>query len=198
MKTICVNCGSNLGAKPEYAKAAKDLGSYLGKRNITLIYGGASVGLMGEVANSVLKENGNVIGIIPKAFAGKVMQNNLTEIIIVETMHERKLKMFEMSEGFIALPGGMGTLEEILEILTWAQLGFHSKPCAFLNVCGYYSKLFDFLKYATKEEFIKPEHLNMITCSNEIEEIFLKFKEFKMPKVEKWIKAKKAKQSLQF
>jgi uncharacterized protein (TIGR00730 family) len=192
MKTICVNCGSSLGAKPEYAKAAKDLGSYLGKKKITLIYGGASVGLMGEVANSVLKENGNVIGIIPKAFADKVKHEYLTELIIVETMHERKLKMFEIAEGFIALPGGMGTLEEIFELLTWAQLGFHAKPCGFLNVIGYYDKLIEFLEYSTEQEFIKPEHFKMITISEDIEELFKKFKEFKMPKVEKWIKTKKA------
>jgi uncharacterized protein (TIGR00730 family) len=188
IKKICVNCGSNYGSKDIYKNEAIKLGKFFAKNKIDIIYGGAEVGLMGEIANAALSENGNVIGIIPKAIEEKVGHKNLTKLYVVETMHERKKMMFELSDGFIAFPGGLGTLEEILELLTWSQLGFHHKPCGFLNIANYYDKFIDFLDYSEKEKFIKKEHKEMIIVENNIENMIKKFNNYKSVKVEKWIK----------
>ncbi len=136
MKRICVFCGSSPGARLEYARAARELADLLIKRNIGLVYGGARVGIMGEIASAVLKQGGEVIGVIPQELVEKeVAFTELTDLRIVGSMHERKALMAELSDGFIALPGGLGTIEEFFEVLTWAQLGLHRKPCGLLNVC---------------------------------------------------------------
>jgi uncharacterized protein (TIGR00730 family) len=187
IKNICVNCGSNTGTRPEYLKAANDLGRYLAINNIGLVYGGAGVGLMGAVASSALENSGKVIGVIPESFADRVAHNNLTELHIVSTMHERKTKMFDLSDGFIGLPGGMGTIEEIFEVLTWAQLGFHTKPCGILNICGYYDSILTFLENAVDQRFIRKEHKDMLLVDIDPESLLTRFNDYKAVPIEKWI-----------
>jgi uncharacterized protein (TIGR00730 family) len=154
--SLCIYCGSNPGRLEAYASAAVSLAEALVSRNITLVYGGAGIGIMGKLADSVLKLGGQAIGVIPKALAHKeVAHQNLTELHITQSMHERKMLMAELADGFIALPGGIGTLEELFEIWTWAQLGFHKKPCGLLNIDGYYDLLIGFLDYALAEQFVK-------------------------------------------
>jgi uncharacterized protein (TIGR00730 family) len=187
IKNVCVNCGSNRGTRPEYLKAAIDLGRYLAKNSIGLVYGGAGVGLMGAVASSALENNGKVIGVIPESFADRVAHNNLTELHIVSTMHERKTKMFNLSDGFIALPGGMGTIEEIFEVLTWAQLGYHTKPCGILNICGYYDSILTFLENAVDQRFIRKEHKNMLLIDVDPESLLTRFNNYEVVPIEKWI-----------
>lgn len=163
MKSICVYCGSNPGKRPAYQSAAKNLGVALAKNGISLIYGGASVGIMGLLADTVLAEGGEVIGVMPQALVDKeVAHHGLTELKVVQSMHERKAMMVELADGFIALPGGLGTLEEIFETLTWAQLGFHQKPCALLNTEGYYDHLTRFLAHAVEQRFIKDNYQEIL------------------------------------
>ncbi len=185
---ICVNCGSNFGSKELYKTEAGKLGKYLAKNKIGLVYGGADAGLMGEMANAALSENGEVIGVIPESISEKVGHKGLSKLYIVSTMHERKKLMFDLSDGFIAFPGGIGTLEEIFELLTWAQLGFHNKPCGFLNPGNYYDKLFEFLDKAEEDQFIKKQHREMIMKEKDIETLIELFKNYKAPAIEKWIK----------
>lgn len=187
MKRICVNCGSNPGARKEYMAAAARLGELLSNKEIEFVYGGAEVGLMGAVASAVMNNGGTVIGVIPESFAEKVAKNNITELHIVPTMHERKKMMFDLSDGFIALSGGIGTIEEIFKILTWAQLGFHTKPCGLLNICGYYNKLFEFLDYTVDQLFVKERHREMIIESDDPEDLINQFEKYKAPVIEKWI-----------
>lgn len=188
MKTICVYCGSSDGRQPAYVEAARLLGNALVERNIGLVYGGASIGLMTEVADTVLNGGGKVIGVIPRALAKKeVMHAGLTELHIVSSMHERKAKMAELAEGFMALPGGLGTLEELFEILTWAQLGMHQKPCAILNVQGYYDHLLSFLQHAVKEAFLKPINLDMLIQDKSVAALFEKMFAYRAPVVEQFI-----------
>ena len=147
IKRICVYCGSSPGKNPAYSLAADTLARELCRREIGLVYGGAEVGVMGAIANAVLTAGGEAIGVIPKSLAVKeVAHDSLSELHVVASMHERKAMMAELADGFIALPGGWGTLEEIFEMLTWAQLGFHDKPCGLLNIDGYYDGLIDFLE----------------------------------------------------
>jgi uncharacterized protein (TIGR00730 family) len=156
---ICVFTGSRRGMRAEYAAAARQLGRDLVARGYGLVYGGGDVGLMGVVADAVLEQQGRVIGVIPAAFVEKeVAHRGLSELRIVQSMHERKAMMAELASGFIALPGGIGTMEEFFEVLSWAQLGLHSKPCGLLNVCAYYRHLVEFMDYAVKQDFLKPEH----------------------------------------
>ncbi len=156
MKKICVYCGSSSGERPEYRQAAKALGQAMGERGIDLVYGGAAIGIMGQIADTVLGNGGKVTGVIPTSLVNReISHQGLTELVVVDSMHERKSLMAELSDGFIALPGGIGTLEEIFEVLTWAQLGFHEKPCALLNVAGYYDHLASFLTHAFDQGFIK-------------------------------------------
>lgn len=187
IKNICVNCGSNTGTRPEYLKAAIDLGRYLEKNNIGIVYGGAGVGLMGAVASSALQNNGKVIGVIPESFADRVAHNDLTELHIVSTMHERKTMMFDLSDGFIALPGGMGTIEEIFEVLTWAQLGYHTKPCGILNICGYYDNMLAFLENAVDQQFVRKEHKDMLLVDVDPESLLTRFNNYEAVPIEKWI-----------
>jgi uncharacterized protein (TIGR00730 family) len=159
MKRICVFCGSNQGARPEYRKAAVEFAAALATRRIGLVYGGASVGLMGVIADKVLSTGGEVIGVIPNMLVdSEVAHRELTELHEVNSMHERKALMAELSDGFATLPGGFGTLEEFTEVVSWRLLGIHQKPCGLLNVGGYFDQLLRFLDHAVAQQFIKPAH----------------------------------------
>ncbi len=163
MQRICVYCGSKPGIRPEYRVAADELGDELVRRGIGLVYGGGKFGLMGQIADRVMDGGGNVIGVLPNMLTSQeVAHSGLSELRMVDDMHARKALMMELADGFIALPGGMGTLEELFEVLTWAQLKFHYKPCAVLNVCGYYDRIAAILDYAVAEEFVKPHHRELL------------------------------------
>ena len=163
MKSICVFCGSSLGVKKEYQSAVEKLGHEFVKRNIKLVYGGAKVGLMGVLADTILKQGGNVFGVMPKSLVEKeVAHSSLSELVVVDSMHERKAMMHDLSDAFIAMPGGYGTFDEIFEALTWGQLDIHNKPCAFYNICGYYDKLLEFLTNTVEEGFISKPYVDMI------------------------------------
>jgi uncharacterized protein (TIGR00730 family) len=168
MRKLCVFCGSSSGSNPAYADAAVVLGNALVDNNIELIYGGGRLGLMGTVADTVIERGGRATGVIPAYLVGKeVGHTGLTELIVVESMHARKAKMAELSDGFIAMPGGFGTFEEFIEILTWSMLGFHSKPCALLNVEGYYDRLLDMFAHATAEGFLYERHRSMVLVESD-------------------------------
>ncbi len=185
LKNIAVYCGSRPGNSMIYGKAAKDLASYLVEKNLSLVYGGGKVGLMGEIAEAALAEGGKVIGIIPKHLKDReVAHENLTELRVVDSMHNRKKMIEEISDAFIALPGGMGTIEEIFEMLTWAQLNLHNKPCAFYNVDGYFDHLIQFLDNMVKEGFMDKESLDMIIIENNIKSIFKKIENYVHPKID--------------
>jgi len=160
---ICVFCGSRPGRRPEYVQAARELGRLLAERNIGLVYGGASVGIMGAVANAVLNGGGEVIGVIPQALVQpEVAHDHLTDLRIVASMHERKALMAELSDAVIALPGGLGTFEELFETLTWSQLGIHRKAFGFLNTAGFYNTLLGLIEHSIEEGFVLPEHRALI------------------------------------
>lgn len=188
MQRICVFCGSYSGSRAEYAEAARDLADALVKENITLVYGGGRVGLMGIVADEVLSRGGQAIGVIPRPLLRRELGHpNLTTMRVVDTMHERKAMMAELSDGFIALPGGLGTLEEIFEIWTWAQLGMHHKPVGFLNVAAYFDSLFAFLDHAAHESFIRPELRRVAIVDSDPAALLRRFSEYVPPNVEQWI-----------
>jgi uncharacterized protein (TIGR00730 family) len=185
MKRLCVFCGSSRGAMPEYAEAARELAVALVRRNIGLVYGGGRVGLMYEIARVVHKKGGKVIGVIPRGMVEKELAfSELADLRVVGSMHERKALMAEISDGFIALPGGLGPIEEFFEILTWAQLGIHQKPCGFLNAGRYFDKLLGFLDQAVREQFIQPEHRTMILVDENPESLLTKFEEYEPPNVD--------------
>lgn len=188
MQRVCVFCGSSPGARPEYEAAARALGEALVARGLGLVYGGGNVGLMGVIADSVMEQGGEVIGVIPESLKRKeVAHARLTELRVVDSMHERKAIMSELADGFIAMPGGLGTFEEFLEIVTWAQLGIHRKPCGLLNVCGYYDGLLAFLRHAVAERFLRPQHAGLVLASESIEDLLAQMETFKSPIVEKWM-----------
>ena len=188
MKRICVYCGSRPGSQPDYTKAAETLARALVKRNIEVVYGGASVGTMGVLANTVLAEGGQVIGIIPQSIVDmEVVHRGLTDLRVVASMHERKALMAELADGFIALPGGLGTLDEVVEILSWGQLGLHQKPCGLLNIRGYYRSLIDFLDHAVAERFITDVHRAMILVAEEPERLLEHFERYKAPAIVKGV-----------
>ena len=165
MNRLCVFCGSSPGRHPAYLAAAAELGTVLAKRRIGLVYGGASIGLMGAVADAARAAGGEVIGVIPRALVEfEVAHTGLADLRIVASMHERKALMAELSEGFVALPGGIGTLEELFEVWTWGQLGSHRKPCALLNVAGFYDRLLGFLDFVADEAFLRPVHREHAAC----------------------------------
>ncbi len=171
MKTLCVFCGSAPGKNENYVKMATKLGEILAAQNITLVYGGATIGVMGAVADGVLNGGGKVIGIIPKSLVEyEIAHPGLSELHVVEGMHERKKMMYELSDAFLSLPGGMGTLDEMFEILTWAQLKYHNKPCYLLNFEGFFDSLLSYLKHAHTEGFIKAEHMHLLKEIKDIEE----------------------------
>jgi len=168
MQSLCVFCGSSPGAGDEYLNVARAMGRLLARRGITLIYGGGSVGLMGAIANATLREGGRAVGVIPKSLWDmEVGHRALSDLFIVETMHERKAKMAELADGFLVLPGGIGTLEEFFEVWTWGQLGIHAKPFGVLDVNGYYSGLFDFLDTMVGQGFLKAEQRGMVKLSSD-------------------------------
>jgi uncharacterized protein (TIGR00730 family) len=188
IRRVCVFCGSNAGSDPAYMDAARHLGRLLARDGIGLVYGGGSVGLMGEVADAVLQAGGEAIGVIPHAlWAREVGHRGLTDLRIVETMHERKAMMADLSDAFIALPGGLGTLEEIFEIWTWAQLGLHAKPVGFLDVDGFFAPLMQFLDRAVRERFLKDAHRAIALVDADAERLLRRFDEWQAPRVEKWI-----------
>jgi hypothetical protein len=187
IKSICVYCGSSSVENSNYIQGAGKLGSLLASKNIRLIYGGAKVGIMGEIADAVLSQGGEVTGIIPENLVDfEVAHQGLTQLEIVKSMHERKARMAELADAFIALPGGLGTLDEIFEVLTWAQLGLHTKPCGLLNINGYFDKLSEFLDHANSEKFIKNHHRSMLMIERNAELLLDKFKTYKAPNNGKW------------
>ncbi|MFA5920645.1 MAG: TIGR00730 family Rossman fold protein [Methylococcaceae bacterium] len=188
INSICIYCGSSPGRLDAYASAAFSLAESLVSRNIRLVYGGASIGIMGMVADQVLKLGGQVIGVIPKALAHKeVAHHHLTELHVTQSMHERKMLMAELSDGFVALPGGIGTLEELFEIWTWAQLGFHRKPCGLLNVEGYYDSLITFLDHVLAEQFVKKHHHAMLIVETNPDALLDHYVNYQPPAVKHWV-----------
>lgn len=187
MKSICVFCGSSLGHEPAFIEAAKNFGMLLAERNIHLVYGGANVGLMGTIANACLQKGGTVTGIMPKALVDmEVAHEGLTEIKIVETMHERKALMSEISDGFVSLPGGIGTLEETFEMLTWGQLGIHSKPVGLLNIMGFFDHLLKFLTIMVEQGFLLSQHLEMLQIDSDPQSLLERLETYKPLALEKW------------
>lgn len=188
IKNLCVYCGSNMGRSPDYIDQAQQFAQELVKRDIGLVYGGSSVGIMGVMADAVLAAGGRAIGILPDLLLKKELAHrNLTELHIVSSMHERKAMMIEKADGFVALPGGAGTLEEIFETWTWAQLGMHQKPCGLLNIAGYYDALGQFLDHTVEEEFIGPQHRTMLIIENDPTVLLDRFAAYVPPSVSKWI-----------
>ena len=160
-------CGSRFGNDIKYSNAADNLGRLLVSNGLGLVYGGSKIGLMGVIADAVLEESGEVIGVMPKDIVEReIAHNGLTELKIVDTMHERKAEMIQLADGFIALPGGMGTLDEFCEVITWTQLGYHNKPCGLLNTDNYFEYFIEFFKNAVKQKFIKQEHRSLILIDN--------------------------------
>lgn len=187
-KRVCVFCGSSHGGNPVYADAAKQAGTELARRGIALVYGGGNVGLMGVLADAALAASGHVIGVIPEALMAKeVGHRGLPDLRVVRTMHERKALMAELSDGFIALPGGFGTFEEFFEIVTWAQLGLHSKPCGLLNVNGFYDSLLRLADHAIEERFVKPKQRDLIVVESEFGALLDRLARQQVPHEPKWI-----------
>ena len=192
MRSVCVFCGSNPGRRPDYLAGAADLGRTLAGRGLRVIYGGAQVGTMGALADAVLAAGGEIVGVIPALLAdAEVAHPGLSELRIVDGMHERKAMMAALADGFITLPGGLGTLEEFAEIVTWAQLGLHAKPTGLLNLLGYYDDLLGFLDHATEERFIRPYHREQILARASAEELLVAMDSWTAPPrpPAKWIGA---------
>ncbi len=188
MKRITVFCGSSFGTEKIFEEQAYQLGRKLAERNIGIVYGGANVGLMGSVANGAIENQGEVIGVLPHFLKGKeIAHENLTELILVETMHERKIKMNELSDGVITLAGGFGTLEEFFEMLTWAQLGLHKKPIAILNCNGFYDELLSLIQTMVDKGFLKKINQEMLLTSDNIDDLLNKMQNYQAPTMEKWI-----------
>lgn len=191
LKSLCVYCGSSPGRQAAYLETAESFGKLIAREGIRLVYGGGNVGLMGALADSALQAGGKVIGVIPERLAAmEVAHSGLTELHRVNSMHERKLKMADLSDAFVALPGGAGTLEEIFEVFTWTQLGFHSKPCAFLDVDKYYSHLFQFLDHMAGQKFIKKEHLDSLIRTDDPNDLLTQLRQYTPTVVDKWIDRK--------
>lgn len=187
MKALCVYCGSSLGRRPEYADGAKAMAQALVRRELQLVYGGASVGIMGLLADTVLELGGRATGVIPESLLKKeVAHDGLNELHVTQSMHERKTLMAELSDGFIALPGGIGTLEEMFEIWTWAQLGFHKKPVGLLNVAGYYDSLVQLIDDSVDEGFVKPLHRKMFAVESDPDQLLDRFEAYQPPHGDKW------------
>lgn len=190
IRRLAIFCGSNPGARPDYADGARSLGKLICKRDISVVYGGSSVGLMATLAETMLEESGEIIGVIPRMLVEREVANTaLADLRVVESMHERKALMAELADGFIALPGGIGTLEEFFEIWTWGQLGMHEKPCGLLNTAGYFDPLLDFLDRAVAERFVRPVHREMVIVESDPESLLQRFSEYEPPRVVKWLNA---------
>ena len=185
---LCVFCGSSLGRDPSFADAARALATEIANRDIDIVYGGGNVGLMGVVADAALAAGGRVIGVIPQALVSRELAHaRLTTLHVVSSMHERKALMAELSDGFIALPGGFGTLEEFCEVVTWTQLGVHDKPCGLLNVGGYYDGLLSFLRHALDQQFLRPTHFEIVVAAESPAELLDRLQNWRPPVVAKWI-----------
>jgi uncharacterized protein (TIGR00730 family) len=188
MKRVAVFAGSNPGSQVEYCAAARELGQALVRRQIGLVYGGARVGLMGAMADAVLAARGDVTGVIPEALVAKeVAHTGLSDLRVVASMHERKAVMADLADGFIALPGGWGTLEELFEVLTWGQLGLHQKPCGLLNVRGFFDGLLSFIDHSIDERFVRRENRSMVLVANSPDTLLEQLEQYVPPVVEKWI-----------
>ncbi len=181
-------CGSSAGVRPEYAAAARAMGSCLVRRGLGLVYGAGNIGLMGILADAALEAGGEVIGVIPEALvAREVAHNGLTEMHVVKSMHERKALMADLSEAFIAMPGGFGTFEEFCEVLTWSQLSIHTKPCGLLNVAGYYDPLLALFDHAVAERFLRPQHRELVLQETDPDRLLDRLASFRPPPMEKWL-----------
>ena len=188
MKSVAVYCGSSSGNKQEYIEQAQEMGRELARRGLTLVYGGGCVGLMGTIADAVLAEGGKVIGVIPGFLADKELAHKgCTELHIVETMHQRKLLMADLAEGFVAMPGGFGTLEELFEVLTWGQLGLHGKPVGLLNTLGFYDSLLGLLDHMSAEAFLRRENRNQVLQSANVSALLDEMAAYKAVRLEKWL-----------
>jgi len=188
LSTVCVFCGSNGGADPAYVQAAEAVGRGLAGRGLRVVYGGGRVGMMGALADAALGAGGEVVGVIPQSiFDLEIGHRGLGDLRVVGSMHERKALMAELSDGFIALPGGSGTLEELFEVFTWSQLGLHRKACALLNVAGYFDGLTSFLDHAVQERFMKAEHRAMLLCEDTPAAVLDALDRYEPPAVDKWI-----------
>ena len=188
MESICVFCGSSVGKRPEYSETARSFGKLIASRDITLVYGGGNIGLMREVADGALEAGGKVIGVMPKLIVDKeIAHNSLHQLKIVNTMHERKALMAKLSDGFVALPGGFGTIDELFEIMTWNQLGIINKPCGLLNIEGYFNHLLEYISCAVNERFVRPEHQANLIVDNDPEELIDRLEKYRPQVAEKWI-----------
>ncbi|MBI1282459.1 MAG: TIGR00730 family Rossman fold protein [Anaerolineaceae bacterium] len=189
MKQVCIFCGSYTGTQPMYAAAAHAMGMGLAQRGLGLVYGGGRVGLMGAVADGTLVGGGKVTGIIPQSLVDRELAHvGLSELHVVASMHQRKALMAEIADAFVAMPGGFGTLDELFEIITWAQLGFHNKPIALLNIGGYFDPLRTFIDHMVTEGFVKPEHRDAVLVKNEVDDLLDTLLTYQPPQLEKWIK----------
>jgi uncharacterized protein (TIGR00730 family) len=188
LTNICVFCGSNAGTDPAYRTAAQSLGKLIATRGSVLVYGGAKAGLMGVIADAALGAGGHVIGVMPRGvIASEIAHPGLTQLHMVGSMHERKALMEQLSDAFIAMPGGFGTLDEFFEILTWAQLGLHRKPCGIFNIAGYYDRLLGMLDHAMGEGFLKETHRHLLLSEDTPEKLLSRMAQFESPSVGKWI-----------
>ena len=188
MQRLCIYCGSSPGSREDYAIAARTTGEALARRGIALVYGGGNVGMMGRIADAVLDAGGEVVGVIPHHLADKELAHErATQMIRVNSMHERKQTMADLSDGFIALPGGIGTLEELFETMTWLQLGLHRKPIGLLNVAGFFDAMLAFLDHMVAERFLKAEHRDLLIVSDDIHDLIDKMSAFEAPDAEKWL-----------
>ena len=188
VKRVCVFCGSNNGFRPQYADAATAMAAAMVQRGLGLVYGGGNVGLMGTIADAVMRQGGKVIGVIPDALVERELAHgDVTEMIVVRSMHERKAKMAELADAFIAMPGGFGTFEEFCEIVTWAQLGLHRKPCGLLNVEGYYDPLLALFDHAVAEGFLRPTNRLLVIQESDPGRLLENLSSYTLPVTEKWI-----------
>jgi uncharacterized protein (TIGR00730 family) len=188
MKSVAVYCGSSSGNKEEYTQQAQAMGRELARRGLTLVYGGGCVGLMGTIADAVLAEGGRVIGVIPQFLADKeVAHRNCTELHVVETMHQRKLLMADLADGFVAMPGGFGTLEELFEVLTWGQLGLHGKPVGVLNTLGFYNALLGLLDHMSAEAFLRSENRQQVLQNTDAAALLDAMADYQPLRLEKWL-----------
>ena len=188
LSSVCVFCGSNGGADPAYLAAAEAVGTGLARRGIRIVYGGGRVGLMGALADSARAAGGEVVGVMPQALVDReIGHTGIDDLRVVDTMHERKALMVELSDAFVALPGGIGTLEELFEVYTWAQLGIHAKPLALLDVAGYYEPLAAFLDHAVAQRFLRAETRGMLAVADSIEGVLETFERWRPPAMHKWI-----------
>jgi len=188
MKRVCVFCGSRDGTRDQYVASARQMGQALARRGIGLVYGGGGIGLMGILADAALSAGGDVVGVIPEALmAREVAHGGLTDLRVVASMHERKALMAELSDAFVALPGGFGTLEEFCETLTWVQLGIHRKPCGLLNVEGFFDPLLSFFDHAVRERFVSPDHRSLVVVEEDPERLLDALARWEPPALERWM-----------